>query len=123
MLFAFPALGDDWAADQRSEPVGYLSPDSADRAAALGSGAGRAHARRAREVPDGKARRATRVGAARLQIAPTTVTATSSGGTSTSGRSASASASAFCWQSGSAWQFGSQGFTGSRTESGSSPSR
>ena len=36
MLFAFPAFGDDWAADQRSEPVVHLSPDSADRAAALG---------------------------------------------------------------------------------------
>jgi hypothetical protein len=35
LLFAVPALGDDWAADRRSDPVGYLSPDSADRAAAL----------------------------------------------------------------------------------------
>jgi hypothetical protein len=36
LLFAVPAWGDNWGADQRSESVGYLSPDAADRAAALG---------------------------------------------------------------------------------------
>ncbi len=36
LLFAVPALADDWASDRRSDAVGYLSPDSADRAAALG---------------------------------------------------------------------------------------
>ena len=36
LLFAVPAWGDNWGADQRSESVGYLNPDSADRAAALG---------------------------------------------------------------------------------------
>ena len=36
LLFAVPAFADDWASDQRSEAVGYVSPDSADRAAALG---------------------------------------------------------------------------------------
>ena len=35
LLFAVPAYGDNWGADQRSEPVGYLNPDSGDRAAAL----------------------------------------------------------------------------------------
>ena len=35
LLFAVPAYGDNWGADQRSQPVGYLSPDSGDRAAAL----------------------------------------------------------------------------------------
>ena len=35
LLFAVPALADNWAADQRRDAVGYLSPDSADRAAAL----------------------------------------------------------------------------------------
>jgi hypothetical protein len=35
LLFAVPAYGDNWAADARSDSVGYLSPDSADRAAAL----------------------------------------------------------------------------------------
>ena len=36
LLFAVPALADDWASDRRSDSVGYLNPDSADRAAALG---------------------------------------------------------------------------------------
>ena len=36
LLFAVPALADDWASDQRSDSVGYLSPDSADRAVVLG---------------------------------------------------------------------------------------
>ena len=35
LLLAVPALGDDWAADQHRGPVGYVNPDSADRAAAL----------------------------------------------------------------------------------------
>ena len=34
LLFAVPAFGDNWASDRRSEAVGYLNPDSADRAAA-----------------------------------------------------------------------------------------
>ena len=36
LLLAVPAFADDWASDQRSEAVGYVNPDSADRAAALG---------------------------------------------------------------------------------------
>ncbi len=36
LLFAVPAWGDSWGADQRSQSVGYLNPDAADRAAALG---------------------------------------------------------------------------------------
>lgn len=36
LVFAVPAWGDNWGADQRSESVGYVNPDSADRAAALG---------------------------------------------------------------------------------------
>jgi hypothetical protein len=35
LLFAVPALADDWASDRRSDAVGYLSPDGADRAAAV----------------------------------------------------------------------------------------
>ena len=35
LLFAVPGLADDWASDRRSDAVGYLSPDSADRAAVL----------------------------------------------------------------------------------------
>jgi hypothetical protein len=35
LLFVVPAYGDNWGADQRSEPVGYLNPDSGDRAAAF----------------------------------------------------------------------------------------
>ena len=33
LLFAVPAWGDNWGADQRSQSVGYLNPDIADRAA------------------------------------------------------------------------------------------
>lgn len=36
LLFAVPAWGDSWGADQKSQSVGYLNPDSGDRAAALG---------------------------------------------------------------------------------------
>jgi hypothetical protein len=36
LLFAAPAFADNWGADQRSDSVGYLNPDGADRAAALG---------------------------------------------------------------------------------------
>ena len=35
LLFAVPALADDWGSDRRSETVVYLNPDGADRAAAL----------------------------------------------------------------------------------------
>ena len=35
LLFAAPVFADNWAADQRSDSVGYLNPDGADRAAAL----------------------------------------------------------------------------------------
>ncbi|HUG65373.1 MAG TPA: hypothetical protein VMK83_09165 [Gaiellaceae bacterium] len=35
LLFAVPAWGDNWGADQRSDSLGYVNPDSADRAAAL----------------------------------------------------------------------------------------
>ena len=76
MLFAFPALGDDWAADQRSEPVVHLSPDSADRAAALGQ-AQVVRMLDAREKSQ-TAKRDAQLASAQPQIA-TTVTATSSG--------------------------------------------
>jgi hypothetical protein len=33
LLFAVPAWGDNWGADQSSQSVGYLNPDTADRAA------------------------------------------------------------------------------------------
>ena len=36
LLFAVPAVADDWGSDRRSDPVGYLNPDSADRAVVLG---------------------------------------------------------------------------------------
>lgn len=36
LLFAVPAWGDNWGADQRADSGGYVNPDSADRAAALG---------------------------------------------------------------------------------------
>jgi hypothetical protein len=36
LLLAAPAVADDWGADRRSEAMGYLNPDSADRAATLG---------------------------------------------------------------------------------------
>ena len=76
MLFAFPAFGDDWAADQRSEPVVHLSPDSADRAAALGQN-------QATRMLDAReksqtAKRDAQLASAASQI-PTTVNATSSG--------------------------------------------
>ncbi len=35
LLFAVPAWGDNWGADQRGAETGYLNPDSADRATAL----------------------------------------------------------------------------------------
>jgi hypothetical protein len=35
LLFAVPAWGDSWGADQRRADSGYLNPDSADRASAL----------------------------------------------------------------------------------------
>jgi hypothetical protein len=35
LLFAVPAWGDNWGADQRSQSVGYLNPDAADRAASV----------------------------------------------------------------------------------------
>lgn len=35
LLFAVPAWADNWGAEQRSDSLGYLNPDSADRAAAL----------------------------------------------------------------------------------------
>ena len=34
LLFAVPAWGDNWGADQQAQ-VGYLNPDAADRAAAM----------------------------------------------------------------------------------------
>ena len=76
MLFAFPAFGDDWAADQRSGPVGHLSPDSADRAAALGQNQV-TRMLDAREKSQ-TAKRDAQLASAQPQIA-TTVTATSSG--------------------------------------------
>ncbi len=33
LLFAVPAWGDNWGADQNGQSVGYLNPDAADRAA------------------------------------------------------------------------------------------
>ena len=36
LLFAVPAVADDWGSDRRSDAVGYINPDSADRAAAFG---------------------------------------------------------------------------------------
>ena len=36
LMLAVPAFADDWASDRRSDAVGYVNPDSADRAAALG---------------------------------------------------------------------------------------
>ena len=76
MLFAFPAFGDDWAADQRSEPVGHLSPDSADRAAALGQNQV-TRMLDAREKSQ-QAKRDAQLASAASQI-PATVNATSSG--------------------------------------------
>ena len=35
LLFAVPAWGDNWGADQRTQSVGYLNPDAADRAASV----------------------------------------------------------------------------------------
>ena len=35
LLLAVPAFADDWGSDRRSEAIGYLNPDSADRAAAV----------------------------------------------------------------------------------------
>ena len=37
LLFAVPAWGDNWGADQQVQQVGYLNPDAADRAAAVQS--------------------------------------------------------------------------------------
>ena len=35
LLFAVPAWGDNWGADQRGQSVGYLNPDVADRSASI----------------------------------------------------------------------------------------
>ena len=78
LLFAVPAFGDDWAADQRSDSVVYLSPDSADRAAALGQDQV-AHMLDAREKSQ-TAKSDAQLASAQSQ-SPTTVKATSSGRT------------------------------------------
>jgi hypothetical protein len=76
LVFALPAFGDDWAADRHSDSVGYLSPDSADRAAALEEKlvVRMLDAREASQT----AKRDAQLASAPSQV-PTTVTPTSSG--------------------------------------------
>ena len=79
LLFAVPALADDWASDQRSDSVGYLSPDAADRAVVLDQEQV-AHMLDAREESQ-MAKRDAQLASAPdpdlRQVVPTTVAATS----------------------------------------------
>ena len=81
LLFAVPAVADDWASDRRSDAVGYLNPDSADRAVVLGQEQV-AHMLDARERSQTAKRDAQLASASspdlRRPSAPTTAAATSS---------------------------------------------
>jgi hypothetical protein len=81
LLLVVPAFADDWASDRHSDAVGYLNPDSADRAVVLGQEQV-AHMLDARERSQTAKRDAQLASASSPELprpsAPTTAAATSS---------------------------------------------